>query len=510
MKEDSSDSDDDIEFLYEQNFFEIRDACLKEKRLFEDPEFPADNDLLRSRSGRHVEDLEWLRPRDFCKTDDPILVSSRNEGFDIRVGLDSWFVPAMSAVAESEAMLGQVVPKDQGFTEKEKYAGIFHFRFWFGRWIEIVVDDRLPVKKDAPLYMKSSSAEEFWPALLEKAYAKAKGSYELLNHWMPIDGCIELTGGVPERVRNLHQMLTADARHADRLFLDMLRASQLGNIILVSMPTKKTRDDKMRLAEATQLGLETKYTYRVTQVADLGQGQQLVRVKNCSGPNFVKWIGAWNPNDSRWTNVSEEAKKELDAETYHDGGFWMAYGDFLKYFKTLDICHLNHESDQVVAFHGRWEVGLNAGGVQKGDFRNFAKNPQCFIRLADPDPSDPEGKCSAIISLMQRREPKSRAKGMNKVGFKVYRVEEEVEELKTDFFAYARNDGLHRCVAKTPTWQDGRETNVRVRLPSGKYCVVPCTFEPEQEGDFILRVHIERYEEQAGADRPPRGVEEIE
>ena len=86
-------------------------------------------------------------------------------------------------------------------------------------------------------------------------------------------------------------------------------------------------------------------------------------------------------------------------------------------FQTLDICHLNHESDQVVAFHGRWEVGLNAGGVQKGDFRNFAKNPQCFIRLADPDPSDPEGKCSAIISLMQRREPKSRAKGMNKVGF---------------------------------------------------------------------------------------------
>ena len=91
----------------------------------------------------------------------------------------------------------------------------------------------------------------------------------------------------------------------------------------------------MRLAEATQLGLETKYTYRVTQVADLGQGQQLVRVKNCSGPNFVKWIGAWNPNDSRWTNVSEEAKKELDAETYHDGGFWMAYGDFLKYFKVI-------------------------------------------------------------------------------------------------------------------------------------------------------------------------------
>lgn len=42
--------------------------------------------------------------------------------------------------------------------------------------------------------MRSASNVEMWPCLLEKAYAKAKGSYELLNHWLPIDGCIELTG----------------------------------------------------------------------------------------------------------------------------------------------------------------------------------------------------------------------------------------------------------------------------------------------------------------------------
>jgi hypothetical protein len=35
----------------------------------------------------------------------------------------------------SEALLRHVVPSDQGFTEREQYAGIFHFRFWFGRWI---------------------------------------------------------------------------------------------------------------------------------------------------------------------------------------------------------------------------------------------------------------------------------------------------------------------------------------------------------------------------------------
>ncbi len=79
------------------------------------------------------------------------------------------------------------------------------------------------------------------------------------------------------------------------------------------------------------------------------------------------------------------------------------------------------------------------------------------------------------------------------VGFKIFKVDDSAEELTSQFFSYKRHDNLHRCVAKTPTWQDGRETNVRVRLPAAKYCVVPCTFMAGKEGDFILRVHIERY-----------------
>lgn len=46
-----------------------------------------------------------------------------------------------------------------------------------------MVDDRLPIRKNKAIYMRSTSDVEFWPALLEKAYAKAKGSYELLNRY---------------------------------------------------------------------------------------------------------------------------------------------------------------------------------------------------------------------------------------------------------------------------------------------------------------------------------------
>ena len=46
--------------------------------------FPTDNDLLRQRSERYIDDVEWMRPSDIVRPEDPVLVSDRNEGFDIR------------------------------------------------------------------------------------------------------------------------------------------------------------------------------------------------------------------------------------------------------------------------------------------------------------------------------------------------------------------------------------------------------------------------------------------
>ena len=37
-------------------------------------------------------------------------------------------------------------------------------------------------------------------------------------------------------------------------------------------------------------------------------------------------------------------------------------------------------------------------------------------------------------------------------------------------------------------------------LSQGKYCIIPCTFQPESEGDFILRIHIERYSNEVDDD----------
>ena len=69
----------------------------------------------------------------------------------------------------------------------------------YGQWETVIVDDRLPQKRNGYVYARCSDPDEFWVALIEKAFAKLHGCYEAIEGGMPIESMVDLTGGLAER-----------------------------------------------------------------------------------------------------------------------------------------------------------------------------------------------------------------------------------------------------------------------------------------------------------------------
>lgn len=60
------------------------------------------------------------------------------------------------------------------------------------------------------------------------------------------------------------------------------------------------------------------------------------------------------------------------------------------------------------------------------------------------------------------------------------------QHLQKDFFLYTASK------AKCKTYINLREVTERFRLPPGEYVIIPSTFHPHEEGEFILRVFSEK------------------
>ncbi|XP_048649104.1 calpain-3 isoform X9 [Marmota marmota marmota] len=472
----------------EKTFEQLHKKCLEKKVLFLDPEFPPDETSLFYSQKFPIQFI-WKRPPEICEN--PRFIIGGANRTDICQGDlgDCWFLAAIACLTLNERLLFRVIPHDQSFTEN--YAGIFHFQFWrYGDWVDVVVDDCLPTYNNQLVFTKSNHRNEFWSALLEKAYAKLHGSYEALKGGNTTEAMEDFTGGVTEFF---------EIKDAPRdMYKIMRKAIERGSLMGCSIDTIVPVQYETRMA----CGLVKGHAYSVTGLEEAlfkGEKVKLVRLRNPWGQ--VEWNGSWSDGWKDWSFVDKDEKARLQHQVTEDGEFWMSYEDFIYHFTKLEICNLTAdalESDKLQTWtvsvnEGRWVRGCSAGGCRNFP-DTFWTNPQYRLKLLeeDDDPDDSEVICSFLVALMQKNRRKDRKLGANlfTIGFAIYEVPKEMhgnkQHLQKDFFLY------NASKARSKTYINMREVSQRFRLPPSEYVIVPSTYEPHQEGEFILRVFSEK------------------
>ncbi|KAK2154313.1 hypothetical protein LSH36_271g04040 [Paralvinella palmiformis] len=377
-----------------KTFEEVVNECLENGCLWEDPDFPACEESMYYDSRPPCGEVEWLRPGDICG--DPQMFVEGASRLDVIQGVlgDCWLLAAVSCLATNEDLLHKIIPDGQSFDTN--YAGVFRFMFWqYGRWVEVLIDDRLPTSNGQLIYMHSGERNEFWSALLN-------GCYENLSGGLTSEALTDFTGGISERY-------TLRDETPDDLFKTMHKAASKGAMMGCSIDASPDQmeaqlDNGLIIGHAYSI---TSVRYVEVQTARVSGKIPMLRIRNPWGDSH-EWKGAW----------SDE----------------MSYTDFKDEFMRLEICYLGPDTLEEEAF---WS------------------NPQYVISVVDPDEDDEDGNGSIIVGLMQKERRKLRAKGESNltIGFAIYQLDNP---------------------------------------DCGHYVIIPSTFEPNQEGDFVLRVFSER------------------
>ncbi|KAK5925983.1 hypothetical protein CgunFtcFv8_021590 [Champsocephalus gunnari] len=462
-----------------KSFDELRHECLLKGVLFEDRDFPAEDSSLYYSQSVPV-NIEWKRPKEIC--DNPKFIVGGADRTDICQGQlgDCWLLAAIASLTLKKDAMARVVPPNQDFDNR--YAGIFHFQFWnHNQWLDVVVDDRLPAVRSKLIMLHSASNDEFWSALLEKAYAKLHGSYESLKGGSTMEAMEDFTGGVGE----VYETKNAP----DNLFHIMRKAMDRGSMMGCSIDITSSAESEAK----TSTGLVKGHAYSITgleEVAVRGQKVQLIRIRNPWGQ--VEWNGPWSDDSREWGYVSAADKKRL-LQNSDDGEFWMEFEDFKKNYDKAEICNMTPDSLtddtkrhwEVNMLEGNWIRGSTAGGC-RNFIDTFWTNPQFQLELEDAD--DDDDVCSVMIALMQKNRRKLRKEGMDleTIGFAVYEAPDGQDQAGKDFFRY------HPSKARSKTYVNMREICERFTLPPGKYLLVPTTFQPHHEADFIIRIFSEK------------------
>jgi calpain-15 len=123
---------------------------------------------------------------------------------------DCWFMSALAVVAERHDLIAALFAADTA----RNAAGLYSLRLFLdGAWRSVRIDDLLPVtaapRREALAFDtklafcrcgSASGEQQLWASLVEKAYAKAHGSYQAISGGQVAEALLDLTGAPTDMI----------------------------------------------------------------------------------------------------------------------------------------------------------------------------------------------------------------------------------------------------------------------------------------------------------------------
>jgi hypothetical protein len=277
---------------------------------------------------------------------------------------NAWFVGAVSCISLLPELVMDIFVDDDEYSQP---IGAYKVKFYKkNTWVEVLIDDRLPCYPDGrPLYGRGKNANEIWPMLLEKAYAKLHGCYENLIGGRMTYALQDLTGGAPQ---------TIPIDPDDALLLLQMQSWAAKDTSLMGCASAHSAGIKPAVLQ----GIAPGHAYGVVDVKTVS-GLKLVCVRNPWGD--TEWRGDWSDDSPLWEK-HPEVQKACKQRDGNDGTFWMSWDDFNDVFTSLYVVHMFPKSWQVQHFSGMWTAEFSGGCCKHS---TWTKNPQFAIHVEKKD-----------------------------------------------------------------------------------------------------------------------------
>lgn len=291
-----------------------RETCRKLDIRFRDPVLQLPNNTEESLEAE-VGDLKWASIAEVLRYR-PDLFSSSASPLQPGLLTGGYLFNALSLLFLRPHLVRRLI--DCHTADNNGVYGVWIMKD--GRWTEQVVDDFLPMVgiTDHEMTIACSIGHdgEIWPAIIEKAYARAWGGIDQVQLGCTIGALRDLTGAAYTVFKDLSD---------SDVIADRLEVAIQHRWLLAAMPDT---------ASGQSIGLLRDEYYGIVNVSRLRSNlscTQKVLVQIMDHRRSANWKGAWSAGSPEWT---PEARNNC-AES--DGCFWIEMADFIRLFNSLAV-----------------------------------------------------------------------------------------------------------------------------------------------------------------------------